>query len=63
MFSLRKVPATTLVVLAGVAGLLVAAGGPIAALGQGDAMHGEVSVLADSPWGFDGLNSGAALAR
>jgi hypothetical protein len=49
MSNLRKFAAATLVTLAGAAGLLVVAG-PAAALGQGDTVHNEVSVLADSPW-------------
>ncbi|MGB3442449.1 MAG: hypothetical protein WBA97_27220 [Actinophytocola sp.] len=49
MFRLQKIAATTLVTLAAAAGLLVVAG-PIAALGQDNAVNSEVSVLADSPW-------------
>ncbi|GAB1511505.1 hypothetical protein [Actinophytocola sp. KF-1] len=50
MFTLRKTVAATLVTLAGAAGLLVA-GISASALAQGDTVHREVSVLADSPWG------------
>jgi hypothetical protein len=49
MLSLRKIAAATLVTLAGAAGLLVVAG-PVAALGTGDAVNSNVSVVADSPW-------------
>lgn len=49
MSNLRKIAAATLVTMAGAAGLLVVTG-PVAALGQADAVHSEVSVLADSPW-------------
>jgi len=50
MSTLRKTIATALVTLAGAAGLLVAASS-VGALAQGDAVHSDVSVLADSPWG------------
>jgi hypothetical protein len=49
MFGLQKIAAAALITLAGAAGLLVAAA-PVAALGQGDTVRGDVSVLADSPW-------------
>jgi hypothetical protein len=50
MFALRKTVAAALVTFAGAAGLLVVAAS-VGDLAQGDAVHGEVSVLADSPWG------------
>ena len=50
MTTLRKTVAATLVTFAGAAGLLVVATSA-GALAQGDAVHSEVSVLADSPWG------------
>lgn len=49
MSNLQKIAAAALVTLAGAAGLLVVTG-PLTALGQDDAAHSEVSVLADSPW-------------
>lgn len=51
MRTLRKVAVATLVTLAGAAGLLVA-GMSTGALGQGGPGHGDVSVVADSPWSY-----------
>lgn len=49
MSKLRKSAMAAIITLAGAAGLLVVAG-PVTVLGQEDAAHKEVSVLADSPW-------------
>ena len=49
MFALQRIAAAALITLAGAAGLLVVAA-PVAALGQGETVHSDVSVLADSPW-------------
>ena len=49
MSKLRKSAMSAIITLAGAAGLLVVAA-PVAVLGQGDAAHENVSVLADSPW-------------
>lgn len=49
MFGLQRIAAAALVTLAGAAALLVAAA-PAAVSGEGDAVRGEVSVVADSPW-------------
>ncbi len=49
MFRLQKIAAAMLVTLAGAAGSLVMTG-PVVALGHDDAVHDEVTVLADSPW-------------
>ncbi len=49
MSKLRKIVVATSVALAGFAGVLFTVA-PGAALGSGDAVSDQVTVLADSPW-------------
>lgn len=49
MFKLWKTAVSALAALAGLAGVVLSVA-PAAAIGQGDTVNHEVSVVADSPW-------------